>query len=191
MTEPLRDLLTLPPDLPIPVDDGLARHLPGSQVPHILLRSTDGDRIDLGSIPGTVVVFAYPRTGRPDQPPLVADWDLIPGMRGCTPQACSFRDEWTELHRFTTRVFGLSTQDTDYQSELVARLELPYPILSDADLELATALRLPTQTFPGRTLLRRLAWVQRDGVIHKVFYPVFPPDRSAHDVLAWLRSAPR
>lgn len=190
MPEKLRDLLILPPNLPIPVDDGLASHLVGSPVPHISLRSTDRDWIDLGSMPGTVVVFAYPRTGRPDQPPLVEDWDLIPGMRGCTPQACSFRDEWTDLQRFATRVFGLSTQDTDYQTELVTRLGLPYPILSDADLELTTALRLPTHAFSGHTLLRRLAWVQRDGEIHRVFYPVFPPDRSAHDVLEWLCGAP-
>jgi peroxiredoxin (alkyl hydroperoxide reductase subunit C) len=190
MSETPRDLLSLPPNLPIPTDDGSARHLFGSCVPRIPLRSTDGDRIDLGSMPGTVVVFAYPRTGLPNQPPLGADWDLIPGVRGCTPQACSFRDSWTELQGFATRVFGLSTQDTEYQTELVTRLALPYPILSDTNLEFATALSLPTHVFPGHTLLRRLAWVQRDGVIHRVFYPVFRSDRSALDVLEWLRSAP-
>jgi peroxiredoxin len=173
--------------IPAPQDDGAARHLAGMAVPDVGLAATDGMLVSLAKLPGRVVVFAYPRTGVPGQISLVDDWDMIPGARGCTPQTCAFRD----LHKVmitagASRVFGLSTQDTAYQREAAERLHLPFPLLSDERLALASALRLPTMEVAGNTLIKRLALVIDDGNIAKVFYPVFPPDRSAGDVLAWL-----
>jgi peroxiredoxin (alkyl hydroperoxide reductase subunit C) len=173
--------------IPAPQDDGAARHLAGMAVPDGGLAATDGMLVSLAKLPGRVVVFAYPRTGVPGQISLVDDWDMIPGARGCTPQTCAFRD----LHKVmitagASRVFGLSTQDTAYQREAAERLHLPFPLLSDERLALASALRLPTMAVAGNTLIKRLALVIDDGTIAKVFYPVFPPDRSAGDVLAWL-----
>ena len=182
---------TLPADLPVPVDDGAADHLVGALVPHLPLRSTMGGTVDLAERSRSVrcVVFAYPRTGQPGiDPP--AGWDSIPGARGCTPEACSFRDLADEFAAAGAEVFGLSTQDTEYQAEAVQRLRLPYALLSDAELVLAGALRLPTFAFDGTTLLRRLTMVLRDGVVERVWYPVFPPDTHATEVLSWLRSAP-
>jgi peroxiredoxin len=184
------DLHTLPPDLPVPVDDGLAAHLPGTRVPSIPLAATSGASIDLSALLGRTVVYAYPRTGLPDQPP-PDGWDAIPGARGCTPQSCAFRDHHAELRARGAHVFGLSTQDTDYQREAAERLHLPFPLLSDARLELATALRLPTFDVASMRLLKRLTLVLRDGRVEHVFYPVFPPDRNARDVLDWLAGAPR
>jgi peroxiredoxin len=173
--------------IPAPKDDGGARHLTGLAVPDIGLAATDGTQVSLAKVPGRVVVFAYPRTGVPGQPSPVPDWDMIPGARGCTPQTCAFRD----LHKVmiaagAARVFGLSSQDTAYQREAVERLHLPFPLLSDEKLELTQTLRLPTMDVAGMTLIKRLAMVVDDGRIAKVFYPVFPPDRNAGDVLAWL-----
>ena len=182
-----RSLSTLPPDLPAPIDDGAAAHLTGMTVPHVALTATDGSTVDLAAISGTVVVFAYPRTGRPGEPSLVDDWDQIPGARGCTPHTCAFRDLHAEFTALGARVFGLSTQDTAYQREMVERLHVPFPVLSDAELALTRALRLPTMDVAGQTLLKRIAWIARDGTIARVFYPVFPPDRNAADVLASLR----
>jgi peroxiredoxin len=182
------DLHSLPPGLPVPSDDGACKHLPGMQIPSVPLSATDGTLLDLSLIPGLVTVFAYPRTGRPDQPPLVPDWNLLPGARGCTPQTCSFRDLHAEFVKLGCRAFGLSTQETAYQREMVQRLHVPFPVLSDAGLKLTTAMSLPTFEVAGQTLLRRLAWVAHDGVIERVFYPVFPPDRNADEVLAWLRT---
>jgi len=182
-----RSLTTLPPDLPAPVDDGAAAHLAGMRLPHVALPATHGTSIDLASVPGTVVVFAYPRTGRPGEASLVPDWDAIPGARGCTPHTCGFRDLDAEFRALGARVFGLSTQDTAYQRELVERMHVPFPILSDEKLELARALRLPTMVVAGQTLLKRIAWIARDGAIERVFYPVFPPDRNASEVLSALR----
>jgi peroxiredoxin len=174
--------------IPAPQDDGAARHLTGLAVPDIALAATDGTQVSLSSFPGRVVVFAYPRTGVPGQVSLVPDWDMIPGARGCTPQTCAFRD----LHKVlieagAARVFGLSTQDTGYQREAVERLHLPFPLLSDASLALTNAMRLPTMQVAGLTLIKRLALIIDDGTVSKVFYPVFPPDRNAEDVHAWLR----
>jgi peroxiredoxin len=173
--------------IPAPQDDGAARHLAGMAVPDIALAATDGTLVSLAKVPGRVVVFAYPRTGVPGQISLVDDWDMIPGARGCTPQTCAFRD----LHKVmiaagAARVFGLSTQDTPYQREAAERLHLPFPLLSDEKLALTKALRLPTMEVAGLTLIKRLAMVIDDGKVSKVFYPVFPPDRNAGDVLAWL-----
>ena len=181
-----RDLTSIPEGLPVPVDDGRARHLTGLAVPSIPLPATTGERIDLSTIAGRAVVFAYPRTGQPGQPPLVPDWDLIPGARGCTPETCAFRDLAADFGKLGIRVFGLSTQEPAYQRELAERLHLPFPVLSDASRALTDALRLPTLTIGGLVLLARLSWLQRDGRIERVWYPVFPPDRHASEVLASL-----
>jgi peroxiredoxin len=176
--------------LPAPTDDGAAKHLEGMGVGDVRLRSTDGAMISL--VGGRCVVFAYPRTGRPGEPALVDDWDQIPGARGCTPHACAFRDLWTALREAgASRVFGLSTQDTEYQREVVDRLHLPFPLLSDDGFVLTLSLKLPTFEVAGLRLLKRFALVIDDGRIAKAFYPVFPPDRNAADVLAWLRANPR
>ena len=179
-------LMELPAGLPAPVDDGAAAHLRGMQMPHVVLTSTSGRHVDLARLgPGRTVIYAYPRTGRPDSP--VPDgWDAIPGARGCTPESCGFRDHFSELKSLGAAVFGLSTQDTDYQREAAHRLELPFELLSDADLKLTAAMRLPTFEFEGATLLKRLSLVVREGQVEHVFYPVFPPDRHAEEVLAWL-----
>ncbi len=173
-------------DRPVPVDDGAADHLRSMLLPSIALPSTAGGTVDLAALPGRTVVYCYPRTGQPDKDPPPA-WDAIPGARGCTPQSCAYRDHHAELAALGARVFGLSTQDTAYQREAVARLHLPFPLLSDERLELAAALALPTFEVDGMTLLKRLTLVIDDGRIEKVFYPVFPPDADAANVAAWLR----
>lgn len=189
MTYSERDLTTLPDDLPTPVDDGAADHLLGSRVPDIALPATDGRRVSLAAAGAArVVVYAYPRTGRPGEAPLVDDWDAIPGARGCTPETCGFRDHHADLMAAGAEVFGLSTQDTAYQQELVTRLRLPFAILSDATLALTRAWRLPTFEAGGQTLLKRITLVLRDGRVEHLWYPVFPPDRHAEEVLAWLRA---
>jgi peroxiredoxin len=176
----------LPDALPVPQDDGGARHLTGMRLPSLPLTATDGAQVDLSKLSGRTVVYIYPRTGVPGQP-LPEGWDAIPGARGCTPQSCSFRDHFQEIKRLGVRhLFGLSTQDGDYQREAAERLHLPFPILSDADFKLTRALNLPTFTAAGMTLLKRMALVIDDGVIAKVFYPVFPPDKNAEEVIAWL-----
>ena len=175
--------------IPAPVDDGGAAHLPGAAIPDIALPATDGSSVSLARLSGRTVVFAYPRTGTPGQISIVDDWDMIPGARGCTPQSCAFRDLHADLEDAgAARVFGLSTQDTAYQREVADRLHLPFPLLSDEQLGLTQALKLPTMTVAGLTLIKRLALIIDDGRISKVFYPVFPPDRNAADVLAWLRA---
>jgi peroxiredoxin len=180
------DPMELPADLPAPEDDGAADHLAGASLPEIGLPATDGETVVLSRLPGPrTVVYAYPRTGVPGEPSLVDDWDLIPGARGCTPETCGFRDHHSELAELGATVFGLSTQTTVYQRELVERLGLPFPILSDAELALTNALRLPTFEVAGQTLLKRHTLVLRNGRIEHVFYPVFPPDRHAEEVLAW------
>jgi len=184
----VRDPTVLPDDLPAPDDDGAADHLAGTSLPPIALPATDGSEVALASLDGLSVVFAYPRTGRPGEEPPggEAGWNAIPGARGCTPEACSFRDEKARFAERGARIFGLSTQDTAYQREAVERLHLPYPILSDADLELTRALGLPTLDVEGMTLIRRVTLIVRDGVITDVVYPVFPPDRGAELALERL-----
>jgi peroxiredoxin len=184
------DPLVLPPDLPRPADDGGANHLTGARLPSLALPATAGDDVDLAVLGGRTVVYAYPWTGSPGEPLLVDDWDLIPGARGCTPETCGFRDHHAELAAAGARVFGLSTQGTAYQRELAERLGLPFTILSDAGLELTEALGLPIFEAAGKTLLRRLTLLARDGEIEHVWYPVFPPDRHAGEVLDWLRANP-
>jgi peroxiredoxin len=176
----------LPADLPAPPDDGAARHLEGLKLPSLALPATDGREVDLATLPGRTVVYIYPRTGRPGQP-LPDGWDAIPGARGCTPQSCSFRDHFAELRQLgVSNLFGMSTQDTDYQREAVERLHLPFAIISDAGLRFTRALRLPTFAVDGMTLQKRMVLVIDDGVVVKAFYPVFPPDQSAGVVAAWL-----
>jgi len=172
------------------VDDGAADHLPGQAIPALTLPSTTGEPIDMATAAtGTLVLFCYPRTGRPgeDPPP---GWDEIPGARGCTPQACAFRDHHAELAGLGARLLGLSAQPPEEQLEAAARLGLPYPLLSDPGLALAAALRLPTFPVGSRRLYRRLTLVARAGRVVHVFYPVFPPDRNAAEVAAWLRRHP-
>lgn len=188
------DPTVLPADLPVPADDGACRHLPGTVVPSVPLTATDGTTVDLAapldaSGPLRTVVYAYPRTGRPGVP-LPSGWDAIPGARGCTPESCGFRDRYAEMVARRARVFGLSTQTTDYQREMVERLHLPFAVLSDADMRLTRALRLPTMVVESMTLIRRLTLVIHDGHIEHVFYPVFPPDRHAAEVIAWLDAHP-
>jgi peroxiredoxin len=175
--------------LPVPEDDGAARHLFGMAIASVPLAATDGSTVDLSSLKGRVVVYAYPRTGRPGEPN-PDGWDLIPGARGCTPQTCAFRDHFAELKaRGVDHLYGLSTQDTDYQREVAGRLHLPFPLLADASLRLTNVMRFPVFQTNGMTLLKRLTLVLRDGVIEQVFYPVFPPDRNAADVMEWLTSS--
>nr|WP_135479441.1 peroxiredoxin [Candidatus Chloroploca mongolica] len=175
----------LPADLPVPEDDGACAHLVGCAVPSLALTATDGSTVNLAALPSRTLVYCYPRTGVPGQA-LPTDWDTIPGARGCTPEACGFRDHHAELRARGTTVFGLSTQDTAYQQEFAARLHLPFAILSDAEFRLTTALRLPTFTVDGMRLIKRLTLVLHDGVIEHVFYPIFPPDTHAGQVVAWL-----
>jgi peroxiredoxin len=179
----------LPAELPVPQDDGAALHLAGLKLPSVPLAATDGSTVDLSKLAGRTVAYIYPRTGVPGQP-LPDGWDAIPGARGCTPQSCSFRDHFAELKLLgVAHLYGLSTQDTAYQSEAVERLKLPFPILSDRNLALARAIKIPTFTAAGMLLLKRMALVIDDGVITKVFYPVFPPDKSAEEVITWLQAS--
>lgn len=175
----------LPVNLPAPEDDGACDHLLGMRLPSMPLLATDGRTVDLAALSGQTVVYCYPRTGRLDEPS-PDGWDAIPGARGCTPQSCAFRDHYAELRERGADVFGLSTQDTDYQREAAERLHLPFPLLSDADLRFTDALRLPTFTAGGMTLLKRVTLLVRDGRIEYVWYPVFPPDANASEVVRWL-----
>src|SRR3954466_929305 len=177
--------------IPAPADDGAAAHLAGMTVPPISLVATNDISVTLASLPGRTVVFGYPRTGEPGKIALVDDWDMIPGARGCTPQTCAFRDLFAELKAAgAAQVFGLSTQSNEYQTEMASRLHLPFPVLSDDKLELTEALQLPTMEVVGLTLIKRLALMVDDARITHVFYPVFPPDRNAGDVLDWLKANP-
>jgi len=187
MTDTAHDPNVLPPDIPAPVDDGAAMHLRGRVLPDLALPATAGAPINLAKLKGRSVVYIYPRTGRPGQA-LPTGWDAIPGARGCTPQSCAFRDHFADLQRLgVAQLFGLSTQDTEYQREAAERLHLPFPLLSDEKLAFARTLDLPTFDVDGMTLIKRMALVIDDAVITKVFYPVFPPDKNAEEVIAWLR----
>jgi peroxiredoxin len=178
-----RDLHTLPPDLPVPVDDGAADHLTGMRMPSLVLESSQGP-VDVGSFG---VLYVYPRTGKPGEPSLPG-WDAFPGARGCTPQSCGFRDHAADLAAYGLAVAGLSAQTLADQVEFAQRNHMPFPVIADPELRLRDALALPTFEIAGHTLYKRLALVARDRRIVKVFYPVFPPDRNARDVLDWLAS---
>jgi peroxiredoxin len=180
-------LTELPQDLPIPIDDGKCDRLLGEPMPSIALPSTQREQIDLSIIPGYVVLYCYPMTGQPGVP-LPTGWDEIPGARGCTPQSCAFRDLHQELNELGAQVFGLSTQSTEYQTEAADRLHLPFPLLSDADLRFATALKLPMFEIDSQQLIKRVTLIVKAGKIVKVFYPVFPPDRNADETICWLKN---
>jgi peroxiredoxin len=184
-----RNLYELPRDLPVPVDDGACNHLPGTEMPSITMPSTTGATVCVAeaSREGRVVFFFYPRSGRPDEPP-IPGWDDIPGARGCTPQSCAFRDHFADFEALGIHVFGVSAQDTDYQREFAHRTHLRYPLLSDADFALTDALRLPTFEAAGMRLIKRLTLVVSNARIEKVFYPVFPPDKNAEEVLDYLNT---
>jgi peroxiredoxin len=176
----------LPPGIAVPQDDGAARHLAGMNLPDLTLPATDGAPVNLSRLKGRTVVYVYPRTGVPGVDP-PDGWDQIPGARGCTPQSCSFRDHFDELKRLgVAQLYGLSAQDTAYQREAATRLHLPFAILSDEKLALTKSLKLPTFSVAGMILLKRMALVIDDGTITKAFYPVFPPDKNAEEVIAWL-----
>ncbi len=178
--------LTLPANLPRPSDDGACDHLPGRAIPAVALTATDGATIDLHALTNKpTVLFFYPRSGRPDEP-APEHWDEIPGARGCTPQSCSFRDDFTLFQRRGVNIVGVSAQATAYQQEFATRMHLPYLLLSDALFELTDALRLPTFDYQGTRLIKRMAWVCDRSTILQVFYPVFPPDQSAREVVNWL-----
>lgn len=182
----MEEMTKLPGDLPVPTDDGACNHLTGKLVPSIALLSTRGRCIDLSAIAGRMVVYCYPMTKQPGIP--VPDgWDAIPGARGCTPQSCAFREHYQELKDLGAQVFGLSTQSTEYQIEAKNRLHLPFDLLSDCDLTFANILNLPTFEIEDKHLIKRVTLIVEDGKIIKVFYPVFPPDKNADEVLNWLK----
>lgn len=185
------DLLALPPDLPVPQDDGAAEHLTSLRLPALTLPASDGSTVELAAqSEGRTVLYVYPLTGRPGVD-LPEGWDAIPGARGCTAEACGFRDHYEDLREAgATRVYGLSSQSGDYQRELVDRLSLPFAMLADPGLLVRDALRLPTFVADGKTLYRRLTMIITDGAIEHVFYPVFPPDQHAGQVIDWLRAHP-
>lgn len=183
------DPRVLPPGLPVPEDDGAARHLPGTELATIVLPSTAGELDLRAAAAGTLVLYVYPRTGRPGEP--VPDgWDATPGARGCTPQSCAFRDHRAELSELGADVIGMSAQTLADHEEFAGREHIPYPLVSDPELRLAAALGLPTFEIAGMRLYRRITLVARAGRIVHAFYPVFPPDRNAADVVAWLRANP-
>lgn len=209
-TDTAHDPTSLPADLPVPVDDGACLHLLGQDLPSLALRTTDPGRGDvhLGTLSRPAVLFFYPRTGIPGKPPGRredgVEWDRLPGARGCTPQACGFRDLRADFDAHGVDVLGVSTNSSEHQQEFAARAAITFPLLSDASLRLTHAMRLPTFDFPvephlTRTLLRRMAWfveppsgpglseVPRPPRIRHVWYPVFPPDANAHAVLSWVR----
>ena len=181
----IKDLHTLPANLPVPVDDGACDHLLGSTLPSVSLTSTTGKAVNLSACAGTLVIYFYPMLGRPDSPPLIG-WNDIPGARGCTPQSCAFRDSHAELKQRGVEVFGVSAQRLEDQQEAHARLHLPFALLNDGQLALAQALKLPTFEYAGTRLIKRLTLITTGGLIRKVFYPVFPPNDNAREVIAWL-----
>lgn len=184
------DYASLPPGLPVPRDDGAADHLPGLAIPSLELPSTGGGTLNLAEpAAGRLVAYVYPRTGTPGQP-LPAGWDDIPGARGCTPQSCAYRDSVAQFGQLGASVIGISTQSAAEQAEFAGRERIPFPLLSDEGLGLRAKLGLPTFEAGGMVLYRRLTLVAEAGIVVKAFYPVFPPDRNAAEVLAWLTARP-
>lgn len=183
------DYFALPATLPVPQDDGACDHLTNITLPDLVLRATSGSAVNIAHLARTrAVIFTYPRTGNPQDPdPSLDGWDEIPGARGCTPQSCGFRDLTSEFAALGYAIAGLSTQSTEYQFEFVRRMHIPFDLMSDSEFALTDALLLPTFTFNGERLLKRMAWVLDKGKIEKVFYPVFPPGENSNTVLAWLR----
>lgn len=185
----MTNLNQLPTDLPIPQDDGAADHLVGMRLPNILLDTTTGKQMNLVEIPGRLVIYCYPMTGQPNVA-LPDGWDQIPGARGCTPQSCSFRDHYQELRTLGAEVVGLSVQSTEYQQEMADRLHLPFPVVSDLEYQFQRALKLPTFTAAGMTLLKRITLITNNGVIEAVHYPIFPSDSDPAWVINHLKNIP-
>ncbi len=181
----MKDLSVLPDNLPVPVDDGACDHLPGMSIPAVSIASTVGKTINLGELAGTAVFYFFPMLGNPNALPLNG-WNEIPGARGCTPQSCAFRDQYSEIKKYATNIFGVSAQPLAEQIEAKQRLHLPFDLLHDGDFVFTDALKLPTFKYENKKLIKRLTIISIDGVIRKVFYPVFPPNRNAEEVLAWL-----
>ena len=177
----------LPTDLPVPLDDGATNHLKGMKLPRVSLQATNGKRIDLADIKGRLVIYCYPMTGQPNVA-LPDGWDQIPGARGCTPQSCSFRDHYQELKALGAEIIGLSVQTTEYQKEMVNRLHLPFPVVSDVEHQFQRALNMPTFVTAGMTLLKRVTLIANHGVIEAVHYPIFPSDSDAAWVVSYLKS---
>ena len=171
---------------PLPDDDGAADHLGGVPLPPIQLPATDGSHRRLDELPTRSVVFVYPSIGGPGRDDLLAQWTAIPGARGCTPEACSFRDELAGFQSLGVEVFGLSCQPSADQVEYARELKLPYPLLSDESLRLSEALGLPTFEFHGRLFYKRLTLIAAEGTIGAALYPVFPPEDAAAQALDWL-----
>jgi len=183
----MRWFISLPSDLPVPNDDGACKHLEGKSLPDLDLQTTLNRFANLRVLTKkSTVFFLYPRSGRPDEE-ILSGWDEIPGARGCTPQACGYRDRFQEFRALGVEIFGISTQTTEFQKEFAKRMNLPYEILSDAEFNLTNALKLPTFLFNSTRLLKRAAWFCEDGRIQKIFYPVFPPDKNAETVLSWIK----
>lgn len=190
--EPVTDFTTLPEGLPVPEDDGAAGHLPGVRMPDLTLSTSDGNTVSLAELgAGRTVIYLYPLTGRPGVD-LPDGWDTIPGARGCSTEACDFSNHFDQLRQAgAERVYGMSSQDPDYQDEVVQRLRLPFTMISDPALALADALRLPTFSAPGHDrLYSRLTLIVRDSMVEHVFYPIFPPNTHAQQVLDWIESHP-
>jgi len=183
----MEKLDTLPNDLPKPDDDGACDHLTGMSIPDLLLQTTSGNLIDIAKLNGLTVLYFYPMTGRLDIP-LPTGWNRIPGARGCTPQACSFRDHYAELKSLDCEVYGISTQSSDYQKEALQRLHLPFELLSDIKIELRNSISLPTFMVDGNELYKRFTLIMKDSKIIKVFYPVFPPQNNPDEVIHWLKN---
>jgi peroxiredoxin len=183
----MTNLNQLPPDLPIPQDDGATDHLKGMKLPDVALPTTHGNTIDFGKLPGLWVIYCYPMTGQPDVA-LPDGWDLIPGARGCTPQSCSFRDHYQEIRAMGAEVVGLSVQATEYQKEMAGRLHLPFPVVSDMHYQIQQALNLPTFEVAGMRLFKRVTFIAHQGVIEAVHYPIFPSDSDPAWVLGYLKT---
>ena len=180
-------LYRLPEGLPVPEDDGACDHLLGQMLPQLTLESSQGP-VSLRALSmDRLVLYVYPRTGRPDTP-AGTEWDAIPGARGCTPQSCAFRDHAAELADLGAAVAGLSAQPLEEQVEFAERNHISYPVIADPERKLGAALRLPTFEYDGMTLYKRVTLVVEACAVAKVFYPVFPPDRNAADVVTWLGS---
>jgi peroxiredoxin len=182
----MTNLYQLPDDLPVPFDDGACDHLEGMLLPSLLLETSSGRSLNLSEVEGIVVIFFYPMIGSPDSPPM-ADWNDIPGARGCTPETCSYRDAYQQLTELGAQIFGASAQAIDEQREAASRLELPFELLNDSAFVFTESLKLPTFEYHGIKMIKRLTLVIVSGVIRKVFYPVFPPNENVVHVLAWLK----
>ena len=181
----MKDLYQLPDDLPVPIDDGACDHLLDARIPSVLLKGVSGDTVNIGEVQGKFVLFSYPMNGQPDALP-GPDWSEIPGARGCTPQSCSYRDQHGDFLRSGCKVFGISSQPIEEQKEAFKRLHLPFELLNDSKLALTRAMNLPTFEYQSSEYIKRITLIVTDGLIQKVFYPVFPPDGNVHDVIDWI-----